>query len=471
MSKENIKVSPEEIAVQKQAMADIKKSFCGKTKYAVVETFGCQQNVNDSQRLMGMLIEMGYTLTDEREEADIIIFNTCAVRENAEARVFGNLGELKRLKRKKEELIIAVCGCMVQQEHIANRVRAKFRHVDLVFGTHVLYKFPTLLSEVLEHREKVFDLSGSGRIFEDMPVLHEGGAKAFVSVMYGCNNFCSYCIVPYVRGRERSRSVDDILNEVKALSKEGVKEIMLLGQNVNSYGKDRGESEAFSNLLEKVSEVEGIERVRFMSNHPKDITENLLKTMARLPNVPHSLHLPLQSGSDKVLESMNRHYTKEKFLEIVSLARSLMPDIAFTTDIIVGFPTETEEDFEETLDVLRKARFDSIFSFIYSKRQGTKAAEMEPVFNKEDVERRFNRLLEVQNEISLIENKRHEGKIEEVLVEGVSKTDPEMLTGRNYANKVVNFKGDSTLADTFVNVKITKAQTWVLQGELVKGDR
>ncbi len=461
MAEKNIYISPEEITRQKEIINSINADGL----FALVETFGCQQNVNDSQRIEGMLLEMGFTLTDEREKADVIIFNTCAIRENAHARVFGNLGALKHLKAKKPSLIIGVCGCMAQQEHIAKRIKSKYRHVDLVFGTHVLWRFPELLGNVMEHRERLIDISGEGVIAEGLPVNYDGGAKAFVSVMYGCNNFCSYCIVPYVRGRERSRREEDILEEISSLAQNGVREVMLLGQNVNSYGKDFGEEDAFAKLLRKVCKIDGIERIRFMSSHPKDISDTLLETMASEEKICKSLHLPLQSGSDKVLSDMNRRYDREKYLSIVKKARALMPDIALTTDIIVGFPTETEQDFEDTLDVLREARYDSIFSFIYSSRVGTKASLMENVSSDEEIDKRFKRLLEVQNDISYSLNLRHEGKIERVLVESVSKTDEDMLTGRNYANKTVNFKGDKSLIGTFTDVKITKAQTWVLFGE------
>ena len=459
-------VSAEETTRQLEIIKEIKSKLNGLEKFALVETYGCQQNVNDSQRIEGMLLDMGYMLTEDREKADVIVFNTCAVRENAESRVYGNLGALKRLKLKKPGLLIAVCGCMVQQEHIAKKIKSKYRHVDLVFGTHKLWEFPALFSEALEKSERIIDISGEGVIAEGLPVRYEGGEKAFVSVMYGCNNFCSYCIVPYVRGRERSRSEDNIIKEVKELSEKGVREVMLLGQNVNSYGKDLGLEDAFADLLEKVSEIDGIERIRFMSSHPKDISDKLLEVMARNPKICKQLHLPLQSGSNRVLSEMNRRYTKERYLEIIEKARTLMPDIALTTDIIVGFPTETDEDFKETLDALKKAEFDSIFSFIYSKREGTKAALLEPVFTEEEADQRFKELLNVQNGISLKRNLRHEGRIEKVLVEGKSKTDPQMLTGRNFANKIVNFKGEENLKGTFVDVKITKAQTWILYGEL-----
>lgn len=460
-------ITPAQIQEQRDFINSIKDITRGQAKAAMVETYGCQQNVNDSQRIEGMLLEMGFSLTDDREKADVIIFNTCAIRENAHERVYGNLGALKHLKARKPSLIIGICGCMVQQEHIAKRVKSKYRHVDLIFGTHALWRFPELLSNVMEHRERLVDISGEGIIAEGLPVNYDGGAKAFVSVMYGCNNFCSYCIVPYVRGRERSRREEDILAEIRNLSQNGVREVMLLGQNVNSYGKDFGEDDAFAKLLEKVCKIDGIERIRFMSSHPKDISSRLLQTMAAEEKICKQLHLPLQSGSDKVLSDMNRRYDRGRYMEIVNLAKKLMPDIALTTDIIVGFPTETAEDFEDTLSILREVKYDSIFSFIYSKRDGTKAAQWENSSSKEEIDERFKRLLDEQNNISYKLNLRHEGKVERVLVEGVSKTDRGMLTGRNYANKIVNFKGDESLVGKFTDIKITKAQTWVLYGEPV----
>ena len=467
MAEKNVHIDPAQIKLQRDIINSIKERLGGQAMYAMVETYGCQQNVNDSQRIEGMLMEMGFSLTNEREKADVIIFNTCAIRENAHERVYGNLGALKHLKAKKPSLIIGICGCMVQQEHIAKRVKSKFRHVDLIFGTHVLWRLPELLSDVMEYRERLTDISGEGVIAEGLPVNYDGGAKAFVSVMYGCNNFCSYCIVPYVRGRERSRREEDILDEIRALAQSGVREVMLLGQNVNSYGKDFGETDAFAKLLQKVCKIDGIERIRFMSSHPKDISPRLLHTMAAEDKICNQLHLPLQSGSDKVLSDMNRHYDRERYLEIVKLAKELMPDIALTTDIIVGFPTETEQDFEDTLSILREVGYDSLFSFIYSKRDGTKAAQWENVSSKEEIDARFKKLLDVQNDISYRRNLRHEGNVERVLVESVSKTDDGMLTGRNYANKVVNFKGDESLIGKFTDVKITKAQTWILCGEQI----
>lgn len=456
-----------EIEEQKKIISMIRQSNAGKTPKAEVETFGCQQNVNDSQRIKGMLVEMGYTLTENREEADVIILNTCAVRENAEQRVFGNLGAIKPLKESKPSLIVGVCGCMPQQEHITEKIRAKFRQVDLIFGPHALYKFPSLLSRALEHNERVVDIGGSGAVYEGLPAMFEGGAKAFVSVMYGCDNFCSYCVVPYVRGRERSREEEDILNEIRCLAQRGVKEVMLLGQNVNSYGNDRGEKDAFAALLEKVNEIDSIERIRFMSSHPKDLSDTLLKTMAKCEKVCHQLHLPLQSGSDRVLKDMNRHYSSERYMEIVNRARELMPDITLTTDIIVGFPTEEEEDFQRTEDILRAVRYDSIFSFIYSRREGTPAAKMEPKSTQEEISRRFNEMLELQNQISAEINRSYVGSVQRVLVEGESKHDPSYMFGRNEGNKIVNFKGDGSLKNKIADIKITEAQTWVLYGELV----
>lgn len=448
-------------------MERVKAHLGGKKMYALVETYGCQQNVNDSQRYEGMLVKMGYTLTQNREEADLILFNTCAIRENAEKKVYGNLGALKHLKAKKPSLIIGICGCMSQQEEVAKRIKAKYRHVDMVFGTHSMADFPKMLEQVLTEQTKIVDTSSVDYICENVPTNYDGGAKAFVSIMFGCNNFCTYCIVPYVRGRERSRSMEDVLSECRNLAEKGVKEITLLGQNVNSYGKDLGLEEGFAELLKKVDETDGIERIRFMSSHPKDISEKVLFVMAESRHICHQLHLPLQSGSDKVLKEMNRIYNREKYLAIVKKARELMPDLSLTTDIIVGFPTETEADFEDTLDILKTVKYDSLFSFIYSPREGTVAAKMEFAASEEEIKARFDRLLEVQNSISYEINKKCEGEEQLVLVESVSKTEPGVLTSRNEANKIVNFKGDESLIGKIVKVKITKAQTWILMGELV----
>ncbi len=444
----------------------VKALLGGQEKFALVETYGCQQNVNDSQKYEGILMKMGYTLTNDREKADFIMFNTCAVRENAEKKVFGNIGALKHLKAKKPDMVIAIAGCMSQQEDVEKRLRSKHSHVDMILGTRAMADFPSLLETVLTDRKRVTDRREIDFVCENVPTNYDGGCKAFVSIMYGCNNFCTYCIVPYVRGRERSRSMEAVLDECKLLAERGVKEITLLGQNVNSYGKDLGMAEGFATLLGEVDKIDGIERIRFMSSHPKDISDKVLETMAKSRHICHQLHLPLQSGSDKLLKEMNRVYNKEKYLSIVKKAKALMPDLAITTDIIVGFPTETEEDFEETVKMLETVKYDSIFSFIYSKREGTPAARMDFAATEEEIKARFDRLLEVQNTISYELNKKCEGEVQKVLVEGMSKEDG-VLTSRNYANKIVNFKGDESLVGKIVNVKITKAQTWILIGELV----
>ena len=414
-----------------------------------------------------MLEKMGYTLTEDRKIAEVVIFNTCAVRENAELKVYGNLGALKHLKTKNPNLLIAVCGCMMQQKEVSKRIKSKYKHVDLVFGTHSLYSFPELLLRVIKSQSRVIDLIDTdGHIAEELPVKRQEGPSAWVSVMYGCNNFCSYCIVPYVRGRERSRDKDAILDEIKSLAKEGYKEITLLGQNVNSYGKDLNESIDFADLLEEVCRLDGIERVRFMTSHPKDISDKLIDTMASNNKICKQLHLPFQAGSNRILKLMNRVYTKEEYLEKIEKVKAKMPDITLTTDIIVGFPGETKEDFEHTIDVLKKVKYDTIFSFIYSKRGGTPAAVMEDPIPMEEKKENFNRMLEVQDKISHEKNKALEGRVMRVLVEGESKTDPSYITGRTDGGKIVNFKGSPPLKGNFINVKITEAKTWSLMGEI-----
>ncbi len=441
----------------------------GVRKTAFIETYGCQQNVSDSEILMGMLVAMGYEAAQERDDADLILFNTCAVREGAELKVFGNLGALKHLKAKRPSVIIGVCGCMMQQTENAEEVRKKYKHVDLVFGTHSLYFFPSLLEEIVFSEKRVIDVKDTdGFISEDYPVKRAKGPCAWVSVMYGCNNFCSYCIVPYVRGRERSRGSDAIVKEVEALAKDGYKEITLLGQNVNSYGKDLDDGIDFADLLKMVCEVDGIERVRFMTSHPKDISQKLIDTMAKEEKICAQLHLPVQSGSTKVLNDMNRRYTKEEYLEKIEKVKAKIPNITLTTDIIVGFPTETKEDFEETIDVLKKVRYDTIFSFIYSKRPHTPAAKMDDAMTKEEKKKCFERLLAVQEEISYEKNLALKNAEVKVLVEGYSKTDKEVLTGRTEGGKIVNFKGDEKCIGSFVTLKITDVKTWSLTGEIIK---
>jgi len=440
----------------------------GRMPLAMTRTYGCQQNENDTERVRGMLKECGYEFTENQEEADVVIYNTCAVRENAEQKVLGGLGILKHLKESRPDMIIGVCGCMVQQEHITEKIRKTYRNVDIIFGTHALWRLPKLLFEAMGSKKTVVDIEDcDGYIVEDMPVLRDDTDKAWVSIMYGCNNFCSYCIVPYVRGRERSREPERIIEEVKELVGRGFTEICLLGQNVNSYGKDLERDIDFADIVRMVNDVEGVKRIRFMTSHPKDISEKLVDTMAECEKVCHQLHLPFQAGSDKVLKEMNRKYTKEEYLKKIEMVKAKIPDISLSSDVIVGFPTETTEDFEETLDVLRKVRFDNIFSFIYSRREGTPAAELDFVLSEEEIHKNFDRLLEVQNEISKEKNDEYVGKIETVLVDGVSKNDPNTLSGRLDSSKIVNFKGDLSLKGQYVKVKITESHTWSLNGELV----
>ena len=460
-------IAPKEISRQKDIMSYVRSLNEGKCLKAFVETYGCQQNVSDSETIMGMLVEMGYTPTDSKEEADFIIYNTCAVRENAELKVYGNLGALKHLKTRKPNVILAVCGCMMQQESVKEQIRKKYKHIDIVFGTHSLYRFPEILSDVVTQNKRVFDVMDSdGAIAEGLPAKKAEGPCAWISVMYGCNNFCSYCIVPYVRGRERSRDKEDILNEVRSVAQNGAKEVTLLGQNVNSYGNDLSEDIDFAELLTMVCRVDGIERVRFMTSHPKDISDKLIDTMAREDKICKQLHLPIQAGNDRVLSAMNRRYTRESYMEKINKIKEKMPGIALTTDIIVGFPGETNEEFQDTLTVLREVEYDTIFSFIYSKRPGTPAAKMDDVISTEDKKRNFDKLLEVQDAISKKKNLEFLGKTVRVLVEGVSKNNPDALMGRTEGGKTVNFEGDKSLIGTFADVEITDAKTWSLTGRI-----
>ena len=461
-------VSKEEIAHQREVMNYVRSLNEGKQKKAFIETYGCQQNVSDSEKIAGMLCDMGYSITDDKNEADFIIYNTCAVRENAELKVYGNLGALKHLKAKKEGLIIAVCGCMMQQESVKDEIKKKYKHVDIVFGTHSLYRFPEILAKVYTDNVRVFDVVDiDGQIAEDLPVKREQSPCAWVSVMYGCNNFCSYCIVPYVRGRERSRKKEHILEEVRLLAQNGTKEITLLGQNVNSYGNDLTEDIDFADLLEMVCATHGIERVRFMTSHPKDISDKLIDTMAKNKKICKQLHLPFQAGNDRVLKTMNRKYTKAEYLDKIRKIKEKMPSITLTTDIIVGFPGETNEEFLDTLDVLKKVRYDSIFSFIYSRRPGTPASKMEDVITPEEKKQNFDKMLILQDAISKEKNLELEGKVLDILVEGESKNNPDYLAGRTEGGKTVNFKADKNVIGKIIPVKIVEAKTWSLTGEIV----
>lgn len=439
----------------------------GRKKKFYSLAMGCQMNAHDSEKLEGMLDEMGFDRTDEETEADFIIYNTCCVRENAEQKVYGKLGWLKHYKETKNpDAVIALCGCMMQQETVLQTLRQKYRHVDIVFGTFNLYKLPELVATRMESGETVYDIwQEQHEVVEDLPAIRHFPYKASANIMFGCNNFCSYCIVPYVRGRERSRTPEDILAEVRRLAADGVKEVMLLGQNVNSYGKNLETPVSFAELLRMVNEVEGIERIRFMTSHPKDLSDELIQAMADCDKVCKYLHLPVQSGSDEILRRMNRHYTKESYMELVRKARAAMPDITLSTDIIVGFPGETEEDFQETLDVIRKSRYSTAFTFIYSKRTGTPAATMENQVPEDVIKDRFDRMLNILNPIVHEVHEEQLGKVMTVFAEEASKQDKTVLTGRADNNMLVHFKGTEDLIGQMVPVKITENKTFYLIGE------
>ncbi len=433
---------------------------------AYTHSYGCQQNVSDGEKINGMLYRMGYDFTDDPEKADFILYNTCAVRENAENRVFGNLGALKHLKNRNPNLIIAVCGCMVQQQHIADRIKKTFPFVDLVFGTHVLHKFPEYLYSIFAEGKRVYSLPESeGVICEGIPVKRDSKFKASVPIMYGCNNFCTYCIVPYVRGRERSRNPEEIISEVSGLIEKGYKEILLLGQNVNSYD---GNGVDFKELLKKLDNLEGEFKISFMTSHPKDCSFELIDTIAESRHISWHLHLPVQSGSNRILKLMNRHYDIEHYLSLVEYARKRIPELQLTTDIIVGFPGETYEDFCETLELMKKVKYDSAFTFIYSKREGTKAAEMDDPISEEEKGKWFRELLEVQGKSGEEAYKKYEGKVLRVLCEGKGRTDESLYTGKSRQNIIVDFNGDEQHIGKFVDVKITKVLNWALVGEIIQ---
>lgn len=435
---------------------------------AYVHSYGCQGNVSDGEKLKGMLADMGYGFCDQAEQADLVLFNTCAIRENAEDRIFGNVGALKRWKAQSPKHKLLLCGCMMQQPHIVEKLKQSYPYVDLIFGTHVIHQLPELLLSVLQQHKRVFYTPESdGVIAEGLPIRRDGTLKAWVPIMYGCNNFCTYCIVPYVKGRERSRQPEAILAEVRQLVEQGYKEITLLGQNVNSYGKTLEHPISFAQLLTQIDAIPGDFRIRFMTSHPKDATKELFDVMANSQKICHHLHLPVQCGSDRILQAMNRRYTVEQYLGLIDYARSVMPDISFTTDIIVGFPGETLEDFQGTMELLKKVRYDSLFSFIYSKRVGTKAASMPddtPHSVKSD---RLQQLLALQRTIGEEVLSEYVGKTLRILVDGTGKSGEGYLTGRTDQYLIVDFPGDSALIGQFVTVKITKALNWALLGELV----
>jgi tRNA-2-methylthio-N6-dimethylallyladenosine synthase len=433
-----------------------------------ITTFGCQMNVHDSEVLAGMLDKMGYTRASAPQDADLILLNTCCVRENAENRLYGNIGNLKALKEQNPDCIIGVCGCMVQQPTVVEKIQKSYPHVDLIFGTHNLHELPKLVEKIETERSQLYEVWNSeGEIHEGLPMRRDDPFKAWVTIMYGCNNFCSYCIVPYVRGRERSRKPDDILAEIQALINSGVKEITLLGQNVNSYGRDfQDQNLNFAKLLEKIA-AQGIERIRFQTSHPKDLSDELIQVMAEHKNICRHLHLPLQSGSSRILKLMNRNYTKESYLALTEKIKKI-PGLALTTDIIVGFPGETEEDFRDTLDLVEKVRYDGAFTFIYSPRVGTPAAKIEDPIPEKDKKERLTRLIAIQNQISLEKNREYIGSLSEVLAEGVSEKNPDFWSGRNTQNKLIHFKPANKIkpGDLAV-VRINSAQTFTLEGELL----
>ena len=439
------------------------------TPLAYVETYGCQQNEADSEKIRGLLIESGYAITDSAEGADVVVMNTCAIREHAEQRVFGNLGALTHTKRRHPRQKIFLCGCMAGQEHVVARVKKSYPYVDGVFSTHHLWQFPQLLHRVLTTGKRTFFTEDeAGSIAEGLPQQRDSGLKAWVSIMYGCNNFCTYCIVPYVRGRERSRKWEDVLAECRMLIESGVKDITLLGQNVNSYGKDLDQGVDFADLLAKIAEIPGDFRIRFMTSHPRDAGKKLFDTMASSPKIAKQLHLPFQSGSSRVLKAMNRHYDREKYLEAVRYAKSVMPDLVLTSDVIVGFPGETEEEFQETLSLIEEVRYDSLFTFIFSPRKGTPAASMDDPTPKQEKNNRFDRLCNLQNQISEQIHNGYIGKTMTCLVDG---TDKDLLTARTEGGRLVRFAGDASLVGSFLPIRITGATTWSLTGELAEKDR
>lgn len=443
----------------------------GRGKHYLIKTYGCQMNVHDSETIAGILQLMGYSPTDREEEADVILLNTCAVRENAEDKVFGELGRLKPLKVERPGLILGVCGCMSQEEAVIRRILRQHQHVDLIFGTHNIHRLPHLLKEALFNKEMVVEVwSKEGDIVENLPKAREDGLKAWVNIMYGCDKFCTYCIVPYTRGKERSRRPEDVLAEIRELARKGYKEVTLLGQNVNAYGKDfTDRSYTFAHLMDDVRKI-GIPRVRFTTSHPRDFDDHLIEVLAKGGNLMEHIHLPVQSGSSTILKRMARKYDREQYLELVRKIRKAIPHVSLTTDIIVGFPGETEEQFEETLSLVREVEYDSAFTFIYSPREGTPAARMEDDVPDEVKKDRLLRLNRLQDEISRRKNEELRGKVVEVLVEGESRKNPEILSGRTRTNKLVNFRGPKRLIGQFAHVRITEPRTYTLKGEWVETD-
>ena len=470
MERKNVVLSDGDMARQREFTEKIKDLHIqrGKAVHALVDTFGCQQNVADSQHIMGMLEAMGCDFVTEPAEADIIVLNTCAIRDHAEKRVYGNLGALTHTKKANPEQIICLCGCMAQRPEVAEKVRQSYRHVDLVFGPQALWKFPELLYQVYTRRGRVFSVENEhGSIAEGMPVVREGRTRAWVSIMYGCNNFCSYCIVPYVRGRERSRDPEQIIAEVRQLAAEGYKEITLLGQNVNSYGKDLGTGYDFADLLTALDEIPGDYLIRFMSSQPKDASFKLFDTMARCSHVAKQLHLPVQSGSDRVLRAMNRPYDKARYLELITYARKVMPELVLTSDVIIGFPGETEAEAMETVALVEQVRFDALFTFIFSPRPGTPAAKLDDPVPRAEKQVWFDRLCDAQNKISEEIHAQYVGRTLRCLIDGQSDDSRWPLTARTAGGRLVHLVGDVSAIGNYHDVKITDSNTWALFGEMV----
>lgn len=471
MSKRNTDIITEDVKLDGEKIIELKNNneqffiMNGKRKTYNILTYGCQMNEHDSEKISGMLESIGYVATDNEKLADLVIFNTCLIRENAELKVFGKLGEVKGLKRSNPDMLVAVCGCMMQKQEIREKVLKKFSFVDMIFGTNTIHELPVLIYNAEINKRKSVDIvDNTELIYEDMPKLRKFKHKALVNITYGCNNFCTYCVVPYVRGREKSRHPNEIIEEIKVLAEDGCKEVTLLGQNVNSYGSNLENKFTFAELLYEINKIDGIERIRFMTSHPKDLTYDLIKAIKECDKVCNHVHLPVQAGSDKVLRRMNRKYTKEHYLNLVEKLKAAVPDIAITTDIIVGFPGETEEDFEETIEVVKKVEYDSAFTFLYSVREGTKAATMDDQIPDEIKHQRFDRLLDVLYPIVLEKNQQCINKVYTVLVESA---EGDKLTGRTEHFRLVHFKGSEDLVGQIVNVKINSVKTFHMEGEIV----
>ncbi len=465
MAYKRVEIPEAELARQREICDKIREGLGGARPLAFVDTYGCQQNEADSEALRGYIELMGFGFTEDENEAELIVVNTCAVRGHAEMRVLGNVGALVHAKARNPRLIVAVCGCMVQQPHMAEKIKKSFRVVDLCFGPHELWRFPELYERALRRRGRVFETSPcEGVVAEGLPVHRQGSVKAWLSIMYGCNNFCTYCIVPYVRGRERSRQPEDVVAEARRLVAAGYKDITLLGQNVNSYGKDLGSDVDFADIIREINDIPGDFLIRFMTSHPRDATEKLFRTMAECEKCAKHIHLPVQSGSSRVLKAMNRHYDREKYLSLVDMARSYMPELVLTTDIIVGFPGETAEDFEETMSLVERVRYDAMFTFIFSPREGTPAAAMPDPVSREEKQAWFDRLVETANAISGEKHREYIGKRLRVLVDGETGRGEYNLSARTNGGRLVHLKGGPELVGSFIEAEITDGNTWALYG-------